>query len=808
LTEWPRSERTESSSSKNLGSKRFRSLRSLDAAVSKAQVLKRVLLGRVMASSELKHTLLPKTLALPVFSSDPLSSNAYATQEILLVLGLVGASALSHVIPISIAVALLLATVVVSYRQTVRAYPSGGGAYIVAHENLGMYAGLLAAAALLIDYVLTVSVSIVAGVDAIVSAAPSLADAKIQLVVGFVLFVSLMNLRGTKESGTLFAIPTYGFVLSIYALLATGFVKCLGGCPVAESAGTHLEPEHTLTLFLILKAFAAGTTALTGVEAISNGVPAFRYPQSRNAATTLLMMGVMSISMFLGISWLANHTHVVYTEESSRTVVAQVAHAVFGGGFMFYVVQVMTAGILILAANTAYQDFPRLVSILAQDRFMPRQLMNRGDRLVFSNGIVVLALLATLLAIVFDANLNSLIQLYLVGVFISFTLSQSGMVVHWRRSGEPGSRRRILINGFGATVTGIVFFVVVTTKFLGGAWIVVAAIPLLIMLMRSIYVHYTDVASQLAHPDRRPLDRRAGNHTVVLLVERVDASVARAIGYIHGIRPRQATAVAFDKGAAAAFRRMAPDISLTLLDDAGGTTEAIKDHLAQLRRKIPTEDFLTLIVPELHKGRGLWEIMRRPRLHRLKASFLGVRDVQVIDVTVTHGDIDPRVDESQEIARNFVVVLVSGLHNATLQALEYAETLNPTDLRAVSFGLDPASTEKLADEWMGFGVPVPLELEESPFRDIGHSLASYIGQFGADGRNRVVTVVIPEFVVEKIRHQLLHGQTALLMKRHLLFERGVVVASVPYHLEDREGTAGGDNPRQSRAISRDTKSGG
>jgi amino acid transporter len=751
----------------------------------KTQYLKRVLFGREMASSELEHTLLPKTLALPVFSSDPLSSNAYATQEILLVLGAAGLGALSKVIPISIAVALLLATVVVSYRQTVRAYPSGGGAYIVAHENLGMYAGLLAAAALLIDYVLTVSVSITAGVDAIVSAAPGLSDVKVEMVVGFVLFVTLMNLRGTKESGTLFAIPTYGFVLSIYALLIAGFVKCVGGCPPAESAGTHLEPEHALSLFLILKAFAAGTTALTGVEAISNGVPAFRYPQSRNAATTLAMMGVMSISMFLGISWLANHTHVVYTEESSRTVVAQVAHAIFDDGLMFYVIQAMTAGILILAANTAYQDFPRLVSILAQDRFMPRQFMNRGDRLVFSNGIVILAILATLLVMIFDANLNSLIQLYLVGVFISFTLSQAGMVVHWRRDRGPGRTHRIFINGFGAFVTGAVFFVVVTTKFLGGAWIVVAAIPLMILLMRSIHGHYTHVARQLEHPERRPLDRRAGNHTAVLFVERVDAATARAVGYLRGIRARETTAITFDKSTAAAFRRLAPDIPLTLLEGSGGRTRSIKTHLVALRKRIPSEDFLSLVVPELHERQGLWEIVRRPRIHRLKASLLGARDVQVIDVPVLREHVDADVDEAQEVARNYVLVLVSGMHNATLQALEYAESLSPTDLRAVSFGLDPVATDELASEWLVEPIPIPLELQESPYRDIGRSLLQYIQQYEADGRNRVVTVVIPEFVVDKLRHQLLHGQTALLVKRHLLFERGVVVASVPYHLSDR-----------------------
>jgi len=277
--------------------------------------------------------------------------------------------------------------------------------------------------------------------------------------------VTLANLRGARESGTMFAIPTYGFVLSIYIMIVTGLLKCAGGCPLAESAGSRLEPESALTFFLVLRAFSAGTTALTGVEAISNGVPAFRYPASRNAATTLGIMGVMTISMFIGITWLANHTGVVFTEESERTVVAQVADAVFGGGLMFYVVQAMTAGILILAANTAYQDFPRLSSILAQDRFMPRQFMNRGDRLVFSNGILILAILASILIVVFDADLNSLIQLYLVGVFISFTLSQSGMVVHWRRTRGPGWRRRLYINGFGASVTGLVFLVVVTTKF-------------------------------------------------------------------------------------------------------------------------------------------------------------------------------------------------------------------------------------------------------------------------------------------------------------------------------------------------------
>jgi amino acid transporter len=747
-----------------------------------AQAFKRVLLGRTMATGELRHTLLPKVLALPVFSSDPLSSNAYATQEILLVLALAGAGALHLVVPIAFFVAILLGTVVVSYRQTVRAYPSGGGAYIVAHENLGMYPGLLAAAALLIDYVLTVSVSIVAGVDAIVSASPGMSDFKVPIAIGFVAFVTLANLRGAKESGTIFAIPTYGFVLSIYIMLVTGFVRCLGGCPVAESAGTHLEVEQALTLFLVLRAFAAGTTALTGVEAISNGVPAFRFPQSRNAATTLGMMGVMSISMFIGISLLANRMKVRATEDMEQTVVAEIADGVFSGGFMFYVVQVMTAGILILAANTAYQDFPRLASILAQDRFMPRQFINRGDRLVFSNGIFILSVLASILIVIFDANLTQLIQLYLVGVFISFTMSQAGMVVHWRRTREPKWRRRVLINGYGATFTAITFLVVSTTKFVHGAWIVLTAIPLVILLMRSIHRHYTSVAEELAHPDRTPLERRAGDQHMVILVTAVDPATARAVGYLRSVRPKTATAVTFDKGHAAFWRRLAPEIPLEVAETNGSLSASVRSYLREKRKALPQHDFLTLVVPELLQRRGLSEIARHPRIHRLKASLLTEPGVQVLDIPILKEETDPTKDEAVEPVRNHVIVLVGGVHNATLEAIEYAETLRPADLRAVSFGLDPSATESLGDQWLEARMPIPLELEDSPFRDIGQSVTHYVRQLRPDGVDRVVTVIIPEFVVRKSRHQLLHGQTALLVKRHLLFETGVVLASVPYHL--------------------------
>ncbi|MFN2389848.1 MAG: APC family permease [Actinomycetota bacterium] len=748
--------------------------------------LKRIFLGRPMSSGELEHTLLPKAIALPVFSSDPLSSVTYATQEILLVLSLAGAGALSLVMPISFAVAALLAIVITSYRQTVRAYPTGGGAYRVARENLGMYSGLVAAAALLIDYVLTVAVSVVAGVDAIASAATGIDAYQVEIAIGFVIFVALMNLRGVKESGVFFAIPTYGFLASIYLLLATGFVRCLGGCPIAESAelASTLKAEASLSVLLILRAFSAGTTALTGVEAISDGVPAFRYPQSKNAATTLAIMGVFSISMFLGISWLADQTDVVFAHGHEHpTVVAQIALAVFGGGPLFYLVQVMSAAILILAANTAYQDFPRLSSILATDRFMPRQFMNRGDRLVFSNGIVILSVLACLLIVRFDADLNRLIQLYLVGVFISFTFSQWGMVMRWRKLRTPGWRRSAAINGFGGTTTGVVLGVVITTKFTHGAWLVLAAIPVVVFLMRSIHRHYESVAEELSTPERRPPQVRPGNQHLVILVDRVTVATARAIGYAHSTRAADISAVTFDEANVGPWKRLAPGMAIETLHGRGSRTKRLRHNLRRRRTSLTEQDFLTLVVPEVLENRSLLEILRHPRLHRLKALLLQEPGVQVLDIPVVRADIDPSLDQDHEPGRNYTIVLVSGVHNATLQAIEYAETLRATDIRALCISYDAEQTARLGDDWLRAEIPHPLEIEDSPFRDIGLSVVDYVRRLRPDGLDRVVTVILPEFVVDKARHQILHNQTALLVKRRLLFERGVVAVSVPYHLE-------------------------
>jgi hypothetical protein len=598
-----------------------------------------------------------------------------------------------------------------------------------------------------------------------------------------------LNLRGAKESGTLFAVPTYGFVAAIYLMIGTGVVQCLGGCPQAESAslaGTY-HVEHTLTFFLILKAFAAGTTALTGVEAIADGVPAFRYPQSKNAAATLTIMAALSISMFVGISWLADHTNVIYLEgmEGQRSVVAQIAYTVFDGGFLFFLVQGMSAAILILAANTAYQDFPRLASILATDDYLPHQFKSRGDRLVFSNGVIILAILAGFLIYVFDAELTRLIQLYLVGVFISFTLSQTGMVVRARRLKEKGWQRSVAISGFGGFVTGTVLFVIAGTKFAGGAWLVIAATPVVMFTMYSIHRHYTWFKAQLGHPERRPVDRRPGHQNVVLFAHDVDAATARAVGYARSIRPSTIRAIALDKKVAAAWRRLAPDIELDILEPTGSLRKRVRNYLAQVRDNVPNDEFLTFIVPEVLGQRGLREIIKHPTLHRLKAGLKTAPGVQLIDVPILKDEIDPTFDEAQEPTRNYVVVMVSNVNNATLQAIEFAETLRPTDLRAVYIGLsDAAESEQLGNAWLEAGIPHPLELEDSPWRDLSTSLMQYVSQFRPNGQDRIVTVVIPEWVVSKKRHQILHNQTALVIKRYLLFETGVVVASVPYHLDE------------------------
>ena len=636
---------------------------------------KRLVVGRPLRTDRLGDTLLPKRLALPVFCSDPLSSVAYATEQIVLVLGLGGLALLRLTSWLAAGVVALLVIVVASYRQTCHAYPDGGGAYTVSRRNLGDKASLVAASALLVDYVLTVAVSVVAGVAAITSAVPRLVPASVSLSVGFVVLLTFINLRGVKESGRAFAVPTYGFVLAMLALIVVAGVRLATGHHLAAESASYnvLAAQHTgglATVFLALRAFASGCTALTGVEAVSNGVPSFTRPKARNAAATLAIMGTLAILMFVGTTVLAIVSHVHMAEDTSKliglpagqaqkTALSQIGLAVFGNGIAFYLLQAFTAAILILAANTAYNGFPVLSSLLARDGYLPRQLAKRGDRLVFSNGVVLLAGLACVLIVAFNADVTRLIQLYIIGVFVSFTLSQAGMVRHWARNladeTDPASRGRMrrsqLINAAGAAATALVLVLVLVTKFKHGAYIVVIAMPILYATMLRIRRHYDQVSREL-----------------------------------------QPT-------------------------PAGVTAPS-----------------------------------------RINA-----------------------------------VVPVSRLHEPTLRALAFARATRPHSLTAVTVQVDRAETERLVDEWGQRGIPVPLVVIESPYREITQPIIDYVSGLRGHSPRDVVCVFIPEYVVGRWWEQLLHNQSALRLKGRLLFQPGVMVTSVPWQLMSSREVAGDEH---------------
>jgi amino acid transporter len=653
--------------------------------------LKQFLIGSPIATARAHHERISKKIALAVFSSDALSSTAYASEEILRVLAVAvvygQAYAFQYVVPISLGIAFLLAIVGISYRQTIYAYPSGGGAYIVAKENLGTLPGLTAAAALLIDYVLTVSVSIAAGVAAITSAAQGtswswISKHVVAMCIGAIVVIMLANLRGVRESGKIFASPTYIFVFSFLSMILWGLVRyfLMGAPPVevheeiAIAEGFHPAP---LTTLLMLSAFSNGCTALTGTEAISNGIPAFKQPESRNAATTLIWMVITLITLFLGTSVLAYLYHIAPNDR--ETVISQFARIIFTGpaSFFYYVIQGSTAAILVLAANTSFADFPRLSSLLARDRFLPRQFANQGDKLVFSNGIIILALLSSILIWMFEGDTHRLIPLYCVGVFLSFTLSQTGMVVHWWRerdksrvhraaeetrleasirpeAAEPidaarkldaitevaGWKKSIVINGFGAIATAVVLTVFIISKFIHGAWIVVLLIPIFVLMFKAVHRHYALVASQLDIKEPRPL---------------------RQLGQ-------------------------------------------------------------TVIVP------------------------------------------------------------ISGIHNAVIAALEYAQSISK-DVRAVYVSVDEKMAKEIKEEWERFQIDIPLIILESPYRSLLKPLLDYIDKVDKESSKNLLTVVLPEFVAARWWHHFLHNQSSLFIKAALLFRPGTVVTSVPFHLK-------------------------
>ena len=496
--------------------------------------LKKVLVGSPLATAQARHERLSKTAALAVFSSDALSSVAYATEEILLILVLAGTVALHYSIPIGFAIAALIAVVVSSYRQTIFAYPQGGGSYIVTKDNLGTLPGLISGAALLIDYVLTVAVSVAAGVAALTSAVPALYDYRVIIGVGFVAAITVANLRGLRESGNLFALPTYLFISFVAVLIVYGLVRwAFGWDPTSHVPDPSIAAVQDLSIFLVLRAFASGCAALTGVEAVSDGVPAFKPPEAKNARIVLAWLGVILISLFVGITFLTRHYHLTPLPE--QTILSQLARQIFGDGVLYYSIQASTMLILVLAANTAFADFPRLSFFLARDGFLPRQFGSRGDRLVFSNGILILGTTAAVLLVIFGGSTHALIPLYAVGVFLSFTLSQASMVRRWLVRREPGWQWRWWLNAVGATTTGLVVAIITATKFTHGAWVVVLLIPLLVMLFMAIRRHYADVAGQLS------LDGYGGpppmQHTVLVLAGDLHKGVIHALQYARTLAP-------------------------------------------------------------------------------------------------------------------------------------------------------------------------------------------------------------------------------------------------------------------------------
>ena len=741
---------------------------------------RRLFVGRPMHTAEMEDTLLPKTLALPIFASDPLSSVAYATEEAMVVLvGAAGLTALHLAVPISIAIAALLAIVILSYRQTVRVYETSGGAYIVARENLGTLPSLVGAAALLTDYILTVAVSVAAGIFAIASFAPAAASHKVALSLVCVVLIAIANLRGVRETGILFALPTYGFVTAIAVMIAAGLVELATGhahhavAPNPLPAGTGV-----VTLFVLLRAFSSGSTALTGVEAIANGVNAFRHPQGKNAAKTLAILGVIAITLFVGVSFLAVHLHA--RPSSTDSIVSQIARAVFPAGtpvgFAYYVVQTLTLIILILAANTSFQGFPRLAALLARDRFFARQFTNLGDRLVFSNGILVLTTAAALLLWIYSANVNSLIHLYVVGVFTAFTLSQAGMVRYWRRTREPKWRAKAAVNAVGATATGLVTCIVIYSKFGEGAWLVVVAIPLFVAGMYGIRRHYARVARRLRAGAAAVVAAEPARNQTLLVVESLDVATERALDVARELSPDGFRAIhvprhGTDPGIRARwFRLTGGEPNLEVLPTDGGATAAVLDEVWRLPRS--ESSFVTVVVPELLRRRSLLAQARLPFEFSLKLKLLAEPGVVIADVATVAGEEGPK---RPLVAR----VFVAGTNAASMRAVNWTTALDLPDTRAVNFAFDADEAFRIRRDWLSNGPRIPLEVDEAPYRDIGDPLLAYLRRLTAEGAD--VLAIMPELALRGWP-RVLHNQRALYIKRLLLVEPHVILASVPYQL--------------------------
>lgn len=605
-------------------------------------MIKRALLGRPLATADELQERLPKKYALPVFASDAISSTAYATEEILLALVLAGSAAVRFSLPVAAAVVVLLGFVALSYQQTVHAYPNGGGSYVVSRENLGLAPGLIAAASLIVDYVMTVAVSVAAGVAAITTAFPALYEDRVIICVFLIVLVAILNLRGVRESGRLFAIPTYLFVLLCGGMIVVGGIRwAMGDLAPQAPIGTGDTLTGFAMLWIVLRAFAGGCSAMTGTEAISNAVPAFKPPESKNASVTLAVMALALGFLLLGVTGLAQLLHVQPTEGS--TVLAEVGRAVYGHTFFYYVLQVATMAILILAANTSFTGFPRLSSVLARDGLMPRQFMNRGDKLVFSNGIIGLTVAAIIVLVIFRAETHRLIPLYAVGVFTSFTLSQSGMVVRWFRLRTRGWQRRAIMNGFGALLTGVVTLVVVTIKFTHGAYIVVAVVPILVMLFYVVRRHYERVARVLEPQspfEMEEIEILADSRprtTAVLFVAQVNSLTARSLSLARSLSPDDVHAVTISSDAGRlealqeAWARISPNMPLEVVESP--YREFVKPALEYVRSLNPGPDHtVAVVIPEFVVEHWWENLLHNQNALRLKGALFLVPWVVVMSI--------------------------------------------------------------------------------------------------------------------------------------------------------------------------------
>ena len=620
---------------------------------------KRLVIGRPIATADEGHQRLPKKVALPVFASDAISSTAYAVDEILIVLTVgagIGYAAFNYLIPIAVVVAILLAIVVTSYRQTIHAYPGGGGSYVVSKENLGKIPSLVAGSSLLVDYILTVAVSVAGGVLAIRSAFGFSNEWTVPLCLGCVLIMTLANLRGLKESGALFAPPTYLYILAIITLIIVGFVRVfvlkniepINPASVSQEAVELSEGTKTLSLIMLLRAFSSGAVALSGVEAVSNGVPAFKKPEAKNAASTIVLMGVILGTLFMGVSILANHLQP-FRGDQDPTVIALMAEQVYGGkNILFWFTQIVTFGILILAANTAYADFPRLSGIIAKDGFLPRQFANRGDRLVFSNGVIFLALAASVLIVIFGGQISSLIPLYAFGVFTGFTLSQTGMVVHHFRLKEPRWRMSAVINGVGAFTTGLIAIIVVVSKFTEGAWIPAVLIPFMVTFFALIGRHYQKVKQALVVPKGYRAKRHT--HYVVVLVGKMNRGVIDAVGYARSLAPERivALSVVQDPDEERALHDQWDEFDMpielyTVSSPYRELTRPVMKFLDEIDQE-RDDDIITVVIPEsVTKVSSQW--LHNQSALALKARLLYRPHTVVVSVPVHIDEVDTTPEE-------------------------------------------------------------------------------------------------------------------------------------------------------------------